>query len=125
MLYEIRRNQNAVGTQHAVNLPQCFLRVRHDVEGVGNNDSIKRTVRIGERHPVSDLELETGRIHPLFRLPDHSLRIVGRGHAFCGKGHMLRNQSRSGPDLQNRFIPDHFRNPVVHILIYFPVGPHR
>ena len=49
---EGRRNQHAVVLQHPLDLSKGFLRLRHDMQGVGHDHYIKGLVRIGQAEHI-------------------------------------------------------------------------
>ena len=80
VFHEVGRNQHPIGPQHPVDLPQHPLRIRDDVQGVGDQHRVKGIVPIGQGHGVGYLEGEVVGAIALLRLGDHAVGIVGSDH---------------------------------------------
>lgn len=94
-----RSNQRAIVFKHTAKLDKGFLRVRHNVQCIGDNDNIKGLVSIRQMEHILHGKIQLGgKITPLC-LRNHrcggvgSLNVVGRTqemfcHLPCANGSM-------------------------------------
>ena len=124
MLYEVRRDQDTARTQHAVYLPKHLLRIRDDVQGVRDDYCVKGIINIRQVHGIGNLKGEIWRVPALPGFSDHAVGIVCGDHPIRRRRHVLGQKSRAGCQLQHLFIPYHFRDTGVHIVIDLLIGLH-
>lgn len=100
-----RSNQRAIVFKHTAKLDKGFLRVRHNVQCIGDNDNIKGLVSIRQMEHILHGKIQLGgKITPLC-LRNHrcggvgSLNVVGRTQE------MLCHLPCAGGYLQNGFVP--------------------
>ena len=66
MLHKVLFDQNAARTEHSVNFPQSFLRLKVDIQGVGDQHRVKSVVHIGQLRCARTLKAELSRTVALF-----------------------------------------------------------
>ena len=100
-----RSNQRAIVFKHTAKLDKGFLRVRHNVQCIGDNDNIKGLVSIRQMEHILHGKIQLGGKITLLCLRNHrcggvgSLNVVGRTQEmFC-------HLPCAGGYLQNGFVP--------------------
>ena len=120
-----RRRQNTIILQNALDLMQCSLWLRHNVQCIGNNHHIERCIRIRQTEHVLHRKMQVfSMIFPL-SLPDHLLGSICDLDVLCRICYMLRNQSGAGSQLQYGFIPHHRTQQCIHSVISRRIPAHK
>ena len=110
-----RGKQPSARLQNPLDLPEHAIRLRQDVQGIGDDHRVEGLRRVGQMGGILDREVETGGTDPLFRLLDHSGSGV-RGLPEPDIGRERKGQlPRAAGQLQHVHIPGEMGpDPLTH-----------
>ena len=111
------RRQHAVVLQHPPDLPQGLLRVGHNVQRVGHDHHIERSVRIGQAEHILHRKVQLGRIVFPPCLGDHRRGCIGGLDAARRAYQLFCQLPGSGRQLKHGFVLHHRPQPLGQLLI--------
>ena len=100
-----RRNQHAIVFKHTAKLGEGSLRMRYNVQRIGDNDNIKGLVSIRQMEHILHGKIQLGgKITPLC-LRNHRCGGIGSLNVIGRTQEMLCHLPCAGGYLQNGFVP--------------------